>query len=496
MLPRRQRIAGAAERPGEIPLGTTLILLTLLFAAYQVMPLRAAAYLPLALFGICAATVLRALRLDRLSIWNPLLWFLIASAVYYGIGPLIFLSGDDVIISYIQSYNFVDDASFLRTNVLNVVSIIGICAVYGMCSLSKRFGGLPAERIRRVGPDQTGILLALMAGIGWGARLVVDILRATRGEDAVMFGILFNLAELSKVAVGIAVYRYATLRGRSIIPVVVIGCAELYFAIGTLMKQQVLEVLFLAFLGWFLANPTKRAVAITAASATLAYLLMVPLFSEARNETWSGSPYSVSAGVAGAGRALKDLTGILSDSPTQNWWWSRLSQVPAQTFAMEAHDAGQAGNTFAVALATPIPRVIWPDKPVVNYGAEFTTLVKGDASSGNSGPGFFAEAYWNLGWLGVLMMCTVTGATYAWFARRNVLALDESDLRWLPVAYLSLKMGYRPDDWFVATVIGPLPIMAAIWLLISQSMNVLARRPVAEVPHRAAADGRPSLSRV
>jgi hypothetical protein len=459
-----------------VPLGATLIALTLLFFAYQLTPVRAAAALPIALCLICAGTALRALHRDPTTMWDPLVWFLTACSVYYGLGPLIFIFGDEAIVSYIKSYNFVDETAILRTNVLNVVSIIGVCAVYRLWMVADRFGR-PFVQDAWNERDNGGALLALIVGVGWASHVAIMVLRATRGEDAVMFGILFSLAELSKIGVAMAFYRFASRNSKALAPLILIMVVELYFAVGTLMKQEVLEVLLLAFLGWFLASPSKRVVASAMALATLAYFVMVPVFGAARNVAWAENPNSPSAGVTGARNALGDAIADLSESTGQHWWWSRLSQSSAQSFAMDAYDSGQPGRTLAVALATPIPRVIWPDKPIVNYGSVFTTLVNGDASSGDTGPGFFAEAYWNLGWLGVLIVAAVTGTAYAWFARRNVAALRAADLRWLPLAYWSLKMGYRPDDWFVATIIGPLPIMVAIWVLISQSMSVLTSKP-------------------
>jgi hypothetical protein len=160
---------------------------------------------------------------------------------------------------------------------------------------------------------------------------------------------------------------------------------------------------------------------------------------------------------------------------SDNWWWSRLSQSPAQAFAMDAYDQGQPGHTFELALFTVVPRFIWPDKPLITYGSEFTMLVKGNDVGGASGAGYFGEAYWNLGWTGVGIMAMVTGFVYAFFTRQNAARLRQGDLRWLPIACLSLKMGYRTDDWFVANMIGTVPIMVAIWLLVSLTFAVFRR---------------------
>ena len=70
------------------------------------------------------------------------------------------------------------------------------------------------------------------------------------------------------------------------------------------------------------------------------------------------------------------------------------------------------GLTFVEALARPIPRQIWHDKPVAT-GQTWVTAFRGDrfgASAGGGGaPGIVAEAYWNFSWLGIVTVLFVLG---------------------------------------------------------------------------------------
>src|SRR5450759_2142370 len=98
-------------------------------------------------------------------------------------------------------------------------------------------------------------------------------------------------------------------------------------------------------------------------------------------------------------------------------------------------------DRFQTAFSTFIPRIIWPDKPVITYGHEFTFLVTGAEGSGGSGAGFFGEAYWNLGWSGVVLAAVWTGIIHAIMTSVNMQKIADKDLRWLPIVLMSIKMG-------------------------------------------------------
>ena len=54
-------------------------------------------------------------------------------------------------------------------------------------------------------------------------------------------------------------------------------------------------------------------------------------------------------------------------------WWTRLCYSNAQAFCIRAHDAGINGNTFELILPAIVPRVLWPDKPIMTPGLNSTS---------------------------------------------------------------------------------------------------------------------------
>ncbi len=80
------------------------------------------------------------------------------------------------------------------------------------------------------------------------------------------------------------------------------------------------------------------------------------------------------------------------------------------------------GRTIAVWALSPVPREIWPGKPVTQPGPEIGAVVYDQRVAGVP-PGLVAEGYWNFGWLGALGLC--------WLAGKGLHAL-ESRFRPLP----------------------------------------------------------------
>jgi hypothetical protein len=72
----------------------------------------------------------------------------------------------------------------------------------------------------------------------------------------------------------------------------------------------------------------------------------------------------------------------------------------------------QYGSTMAVWLVAPIPRSIWPGKPLIHSGPILGALVFDSFANGQRTgvpPGLFAELYWNFHLPGVVLGCFMLG---------------------------------------------------------------------------------------
>jgi hypothetical protein len=97
----------------------------------------------------------------------------------------------------------------------------------------------------------------------------------------------------------------------------------------------------------------------------------------------------------------------------------------------------------AVVIAL-VPRVLWPDKPILDAATTFPQLYLGQAADSRSGtgPSHFGDLYRNFGLVGVLLGMGVLGAVFAALGR----LADRGGLRTLLILAFTLTVLTRIED--------------------------------------------------
>ena len=233
-------------------------------------------------------------------------------------------------------------------------------------------------------------------------------------------------------------------------------------------------------LGFYLARPARKTLAVGLVLLALVYFVSVPFVSFARfavrGSTATGA--DVNDRVSVTAEYLRRPTSVLVSDDDQGWW-SRVNLSNIQAFAMMLHDRGSPGDTFESVAYALVPRILWPNKPLMSPGTDFNYLASGNDESASS-PGVFAEAYWNGGWPLVVVVCTYLGGLFAWFARSARRAIAAKDVRWLPCTLFGILMAF-PENWFISTYVSG-TIVALLYLF---AMKLLVREEYAAIPRDA-----------
>ena len=226
-------------------------------------------------------------------------------------------------------------------------------------------------------------------------------------------------------------------------------------------KLDVLLCVIMMVLGIYFGRPRRKVLLWGGATCVAAYILLMPLVSAGRFYIEEQSNRGVSNRLVFLYSYLtgsESVTPYLDHSDTMvQYGWSRLNYSNTESFAMDAYDQGEAGKSFQMAVYTFVPRIVWRDKPVIDFGTDFNELMFGNKES-STGIGILAEAYWNGGWLMVAAVSTFVGLEFAWFTIMSI--------RYMPCAFFGLYMGLRPDDWFVTVFVGQLVICIAYFTII------------------------------
>jgi hypothetical protein len=440
--------------------------------------LNGAGPLSLLAASLWTAYVLTA-RSPRL-IWTPVPWFLGASAMYCGLGPLVYTVGDEETIRYIDTLWPVGPDELWRTNVLNRLGVLTVTAglLAGNRLLRTSIGaGYAPVRAAPAGGPRAAVFLFLTIGLPVHYLLALPYELGQLGFT--LPGSIYTLEGL--VPLGLFILSYLAVRhGRGWAAVfVALLCAETVVAFLRFNKFQLILVLMMAALGHYYASRRITRLFISGLLIACVYGLLVPVVSWGRatidQETRTGrsqGTIAYHASLADRLRIVQEggrrwLDGSLSLDQKQGWL-ARLCYANAQAFAMHRYDTGYPGQSYRLAFCALVPRLVWPDRPTrTDDGVDFSELSTGARERATSiGIGIFGEAYWAGGWPVVCLVSAAVGLLFAWLSSAGTVRRGGLDWLLLQCALLAIKMGFRIDGWLVADYIGSTVIYLGYYLTI------------------------------
>lgn len=130
----------------------------------------------------------------------------------------------------------------------------------------------------------------------------------------------------------------------------------------------------------------------------------------------------------------------------------------------------QLGRTFVLWLIAPIPRRIWPGKPVVRIGGVLGPALFGDPITSGTPPGFVGELYFNFGWPGIPLGMFVLGAFLRLLRNSFVhLVIDSKSARLIYIYFLLAFAYTLPSEDFTGAmtrlILGVLPMGLILWVV-------------------------------
>lgn len=153
----------------------------------------------------------------------------------------------------------------------------------------------------------------------------------------------------------------------------------------------------------------------------------------------------------------------------------RFSHGFIQIYLIEQYDAGKPGESLKDFWVALIPRVLWPGKPnVTRFGGELYNQFRQTRNVRSAlAPTFSAEAYWNFGNLGVLVISILIGLELGWLTNVWFRSIHGGDTAYLIVAFPAAYMGFNVEAWIAASYVGGFITLIFLWqglkLFLSQS---------------------------
>ena len=425
---------------------------------------------PAALMAILLLGAWQQIRIESRFMWAPLFWFRISSAVYFGFGSMVpYIANDATAVFLRTTYNFSEREAF-KAGLIHILCIFTVLLTSALISSGWR-GHRKTPAVRARGSQLLTLYFAVsMLLIGGYIRYVV-LLPIALGMASFVpgaFGFLGNLYAIGLyllILYGLRTSKLALFIAGGIILV------DVWVALLTFAKTPVLMTLLFSCLAVLHDRLTFKRMLIGIVLIAGTYSQIAPIIGYGRDEL-SHITRDVQRGTfeqrvailsSYTSREIEESDGLQSGL-------ARLCYLDYATLIMSWYDTGQRGNTLDNLFYIFVPRLIWPDKPVISsVGSDLYLAATGKEGSA-SGSGVFSEAYWNLGWAGIPMLMIPYALILAYLSRYCVRIMTEERWIHLPAVLSAVYIGIRTDGEIVIDGFGAAVIVFA-YILICNALE-------------------------
>lgn len=427
--------------------------------------------------------------LVSLAVWRQVRWVDVPSR-YVSLGAVILLmcavNRAFYVADYVLEGSRLDDWPFFSSSPDGalfkgeVVTVVGTLLTVGTWL---RFGGLRLAAAGgwialRAQPGLLFVLYVLAAG-GMG-------ISAQRPEFAASLGqLLPTLGAVGLVSVAILPSSWFGGRGLRVAACFLLSAPYLWSASSSGMKEEIILALMpLALVAWTQYR-TKPARVALAGMGVLMLALVASYVGFYRDEVWRGRQATTTGGVASQFIREAEESGTaetLHEGLTSFIRRSNASHHRGWAVSIADEQAYQPALVFAPLLYTFIPRMIWPGKPAVRQGWDFSGLVFGESfvewSESSTAAGFYASLYLGGGWPALGFGAALAGLLLAVTLTQAVRI--GGNLAGALYAFTMIPFAVRLDEtWTVGVLSGPVISLAYVLTIVAVARfasRVLTRR--------------------
>lgn len=430
---------------------------------------------------LCAVSMVRR---GVVSIWTPLFWARISLAAYYGAGSLVPYFVNEDTRAMMEAFYFSYPKDVAKFNLVG--SLFALFFLIGTLIFSHILDSRHREdansflgwQPRASGPGSTTMaLLFLIVGsiVDYGLMLphALGLINTATPQAIALVAMASWL--------GCFLLTYTSIRDSSPLLYLAIAAGILSSAVGVVQfaKSTAIFPLIMLAMGAIYAKPRITVLIGSFLAITLFFFAVAPVVTYARNVLYG--TYG-----ADAPASFSERIGILSSytaerAEEQNksdiqGGWARLSYINSGTFAINQYDAGRPGNSLKYAIIVFIPRILYPDKPIITDSArDFNASINNNDASASS-PGLAPELYWNGGWIAVVIGATFVGFLLAIISGYSTAVLNNDAFHLLFVVLLGIRMGIRMDGFLVPDILGPAAVMVIGHVILTVLNNLSLKK--------------------
>ena len=159
----------------------------------------------------------------------------------------------------------------------------------------------------------------------------------------------------------------------------------------------------------------------------------------------------------------------------------RFDLASIQGYLINEYNSGRPGRSLVDFWAVFVPRMIWPEKPIMTrFGVELNAQYYYMSGQGarqthsSAAPSYSGEAYWNYGVPGVILVSILLGLGIGWLTSCWQRAMAGRAPTYFLIAFPVAIWASFVESWVVGTYLGEFIIFVVI-LLFGRAVFALPR---------------------
>ena len=426
--------------------------------------------------------IFRHVRGNPSFIISPLMMFLLTYLIYHSIGPLIYLFGNNSTILWMNNRYYVDAYSLHSVTLMTQVGLL--CVLIGILIAlnSKRIRTVKITEIenlvRKISIKEVITSLLFVGGL---IKYLIILPYMMGITNITLPGSLYSFSNIIFIAIVLISYNYyKSNKKRMRYLLFVVLTIDLFSGFLIMSKLWIVLPIIAYIVGKYLAVRNLKSLIKQGVLIMLLFVILTPFILQMRGQSAENNPGSIlESTIMAAFTSINNNTYTNSNNNELQWSWIRLNYVPAESFVMHMYDSGNPGDTIMPHLSTVlVPRMIYPEKPIFDAANKLSIMIDGN-SRNNESAGIFAEAYWNYGWVGVIIISITIGIIYGRMDRftRDII----KNKKWLLMPLVTnffLVIGRGINGFFVDVFIAQFAfaIVQQIFIIIMAFFIVSIRR--------------------
>ncbi len=415
----------------------------------------------------------------------PIAWFVLGAGIYFGLGSV---AGGLRVHPYSEQLFGADTLYLTRVNLLNACSVlivVGVALSFHKVSESTGWAQSDARLARDGWLRKLFPYVLAVAAAGVGLEFVFFpiaeslLLRSAMGKIHLFIPAAFLLLGMLWQRMGWQL-KMVTMMAFAL---------EVLNGLIAFNKYQIIYAMLALIMGMWMIRASWKSVFLTMAGLVLVFSVINPLITLGRahlaydpqkNTLAARMEILRDAGLAllnpdeefltiAGGQVIRfNLKAMSRPQEKARAMGRRFEVASIQGYLINEYDSGRQGNTLSNFWVTFIPRMLWPQKPVITQpGGELHKKYYNDPSQTSSAlaPTYSAEAYWNYGVSGVVLVSVLLGLAIGWLSRYSFLAVSGARPEYFFIAFPVAIWACFVESWLVSGYLGEFVIFVVILII-------------------------------